>query len=144
MTLSLANAKLAHQLTKRVKQMELIMQTVGIFGSSLEDQYRARELDRYLDSQEWSSAAIKKAKTGLYDAIRYFGKEWDENLVSYRLDMLVSIEEILLSSIPRIEKLAEIDDVMDKYMKLYCEDVVEQDPDAYCELYCDSQFENEE
>jgi len=112
------------------------MNIPGIYGSHPEDRARARELDRYLDSQEWSSDDISTAKQGLYDAIRYFGKEWDENLVSYRLDMLVSIEEILLSSIPRIEKLAEIDDVMDKYMKLYCEDVVEQDPDAYCELYC--------
>lgn len=115
----------------------------GIYGSHPEDQYRARELDRYLDSQEWSTDDIEKAKQGLYDAIRYFGKEWDENLVSYRLEMLKTIEEILFSSIPRIEKLAEIDDVMDRYIKLYCEDEVEQDPDAYCELYC-SQFENEE
>ena len=112
------------------------MNIPGAFGSHPEDQYRARELDRYLDSQEWSSDDIATAKQGLYDAIRYFGKEWDENLVSYRLDMLLSIEEILLSNIPRIEKLAEIDDVMDKYMNLYCEDVVEQDPDAYCEIYC--------
>ena len=113
------------------------MTYMSIFGSHPEDQYRARELDRHLDACEpWSTDDIEKAKQGLYDAIRYFGKEWDENLVSYRLDMLVSIEEILLSSIPRIEKLPEIDDVMDKYMKLYCEDVVEQDHDAYCELYC--------
>jgi hypothetical protein len=123
--------------------MELIMNTVGIYGSHPEDQYRARELDRYLDSQEWSTDDIEKAKQGLYDAIRYFGKEWDENLVSYRLEMLTTIEEILHSNIARIEKLAEIDDVMDRYIKLYCEDEVEGDPDAYCEKYC-SQFENEE
>ena len=116
----------------------------GIFGSHPEDRARARELDRHLDACEpWSTDDIEKAKQGLYDAIRYFGLEWDENLVSYRLEMLTTIEEILLSNIPRIEKLAEIDDVMDRYIKLYCEDEVEQDPDAYCEKYC-SQFENEE
>ena len=109
----------------------------GIFNSSAEDQYRARELDRHLDACEpWSTDDIEKAKQGLYDAIRYFGKEWDENLVSYRLEMLTTIEEILHSNIPRIEKLAEIDDVMDRYIKLYCNDEVEQDPDAYCEIYC--------
>lgn len=109
----------------------------GIFGNSFEDKYRERELNRYLDSCEpWTDQDIKKAQDELYDDIRFNGAVWDENLVSYRLDMLVSIEEILLSSIPRIEKLAEIDDVMDKYMKLYCNDEVEGDPDAYCEMYC--------
>ena len=31
------------------------MQTVGIFGSHPEDQYRARELDRYLDATDGSA-----------------------------------------------------------------------------------------
>ena len=120
------------------------MNTVGIFNNSAEDQYRARELDRHLDACEpWSTDDIEKAKQELFDDIRSGDVIWDENLVSYRLEMLITIEEILYSNVPRIEKLAEIDDVMDRYIKLYCEDEVEQDPDAYCELYC-SQFENEE
>ena len=116
----------------------------GIFGSHPEDQYRARELDRHLDACEpWSTDDIEKAKQGLYYDIRFNGKLWDENLVSYRADMIADWYETMLSNMPNWEKTAEMFDALDKYIKLYCEDEVEQDPDAYCELYC-SQFENEE
>jgi hypothetical protein len=117
--------------------MELIMNIPGIYGSHPEDRARARELDRYLDSCEpWTDEDIKKAQVGLYDSIRYFGSAWDENLISYRLDMLVEFEEIMMSKLPSAEKIADMNDAMDKYIKLYCRDVVEEDPDAYCEKYC--------
>jgi len=108
----------------------------GIFNNSAEDQYRARELDRYLDSQEWSTDDIEKAKQALYDAITWDGEAWDENLVSYRLDMFRDWESVMCSRLPRWEKLAELTDIQDRYVKLYCDAVVEQDPDKYCEMYC--------
>ena len=116
----------------------------GIFNNSAEDQYRARELDRHLDACEpWSTDDIEKAKQALYDAITWDGEAWDENLVSYRMDMFTDWESVMCSRLSSAEKIAEMNDIQSKYVKLYCEDVVEQDPDAYCELYC-SQFENEE
>jgi hypothetical protein len=122
--------------------MELIMS--GCFGNSAEDQHRERELNRYLDSCEpWSDEDMRKAKDELYDDITWNGAAWDENLVSYRLDMFRDWESVMCSRLSSAEKIAEMNDIQSKYVKLYCNDEVEQDPDAYCEKYC-SQFENEE
>lgn len=124
--------------------MELIMNIPGIYGTHPEDIARAKELDRYLDSQaEWSDDDKRKAKDELYDDITWNGAAWDENLVSYRMDMFVDWESVMCSRLSSAEKIAEMNDIQSKYVKLYCEDEVEQDPDAYCEKYC-SQFENEE
>jgi hypothetical protein len=72
------------------------------------------------------------------------GEAWDENLNSYRLDMLTDIESILYSRISRAEKMANINDVMERNINLYCSEVVDHDPDKYCKRFCDSQFENRE
>ena len=118
------------------------MNTPGIFNSSLEDQYRSRELNRYLDANTgWTADDIATAKSELFDCIRDGGEEWDENLTGYRLDMLTDIENILYSRIDRAEKQAEIEDVMDRYIKRYCDDVVEHDPDAYCSRFCSASYE---
>jgi hypothetical protein len=115
----------------------MTMNTPGIFGSHPEDIARAKELDRYLDSQaEWSDDDKRKAKAELYDDITWNGAAWDENLESYRLDMFVDWESVMCSRLPRWEKLAELTDIQDRYVKLYCDAAVEQDPDKYCEMYC--------
>ena len=118
----------------------------GIFNNSAEDQYRARELDRYLDANTgWTADDIAHAKSELADCIMDGGEAWDENLTSYRLDMLTDIESILYSRISRAEKMANITDVMERNVNLYCNEVVDQDPDKYCTRFCDSSlFENEE
>jgi hypothetical protein len=123
--------------------MELIMNYPGCFGSHPEDIARAKELDRYLDSNTgWTADDIATAKSELFDCIRDGGEEWDENLTGYRLDMLTDIENIMYSRIDRREKLAEIEDVMDKYIKRYCDDKVEHDQDAYCSRFCSASYED--
>jgi len=112
---------------------------VGIFGTHPEDQYRERELNRYLDSQRsWSADDIAHAKSELADCIFDGGESWDENLEGYRLDMLTDIESILYSSVSRPEKMALITDVMERNVNLYCTDVVDQDPDKYCTRFCEA------
>jgi len=118
--------------------------SVGCFGNSLEDRARECELNRYLDSQEaWSEDDKRHAESELYDDIRFNGVAWDENLVSYRLDMMVEWEEIMMSNQPTWEKMADMNDCMDRYIKLYCRDEVETDPDAYCEKYCQKEIDYE-
>lgn len=126
--------------------MERIMNYPGIYGSHPEDQYRARELDRHLDANTgWTADDIAHAKSELADCIMDGGEAWDENLTGYRLDMLTDIESILYSRISRAEKMANITDVMERNINLYCSDVVDHDPDKYCTRFCErSLFENEE
>jgi hypothetical protein len=117
------------------------MNTVGIFGSHPEDQYRARELDRYLDSCDtWSESDKAHAKSELFDDITWNNAPWDENLEGYRIDMFVEWESVMCSRLPSAEKMAELNDIQSKYVKLYCDDVVNRDPDYYCEKYADSQY----
>jgi hypothetical protein len=33
--------------------------------------------------------------------------------------------------------MAEMNDIQSKYVKLYCDDAVENNPDKYCEMYAD-------
>lgn len=109
----------------------------GIYGNHPEDRARERELNRYLDSQnEWSDADKKKAKEELFDAITWNGEVWDESLEGYRLEMFYEWENIMCSRLASSEKIVELNDIQNKYVKLYCEDAVERDPCKYCELYC--------
>ncbi len=100
------------------------------------DKFRNRQLDKYLEADEWSEDDKRKAKEELYDDITWNGKAWDENLVSYRMDMFVDWESVMCSRLPSAEKIALMNDIQRKYVEMYCHDEVETDPDAYCEIYC--------
>ena len=109
----------------------------GIYGNSLEDRARERELDCYLDSKsEWSEEDKRKAKEELFDAITWNGEAWDEDLEGYRLDMFTDWENVMCSRLPNWEKIIEMNDIQSKYVQKYCEDAVEGNPDYYCALYC--------
>jgi hypothetical protein len=46
----------------------------------------------------------------------------------------------MCSRLPSSEKMAEMNDIQSKYVKLYCVQEVENNPDKYCEMYADSEF----
>lgn len=87
----------------------------------------------------WTAEQIAHAKSELEDAIKD-GELWDENLTGYRGEMLNHIENILNSRLDRDDQWFEIQDSRDRNIRLYVNEVVDRDPDAYCSRFCDSQF----
>lgn len=109
--------------------------------NQLTDASIALDTNRHYDAcQPWSESDKAHAKSELFDDITWNGKAWDENLEGYRIDMFVEWESVMCSRLPSAEKMAEMNDIQAKYVKLYCDDAVENNPDKYCEMYADSEF----
>lgn len=85
----------------------------------------------YDNGSEWTEFDKQKAKDKLYDSIMN-GAAWDENLESYRADMLIDIERIMLDK--EDDKEARIKSVMYVAIKKHCEYEVKMNPDKYCEV----------
>lgn len=103
-----------------------------------EDKIHNATLDAHLDrlAEGYSSEELQRAREGLYHDIYHNGLEWDEDLISYRADMLINIEKIIDAPLSANEIIANMRDHKHLAIEAYCREAVEANESYYVEKYC--------